>query len=419
MAGDATLPRKRALDILGDVTEERRLLSEVLPKRTASLAPEDRARVQRLVTTTLRAMDRADRALGPHLKKRPAPRVMNLLRLGMVEICDLVEAPHGVVNSAVAIARSDKKTEGMAGLVNAVLRKADIEGWPNLPIPRLPKWLRKPLVDDYGKEIVAAIEAAHYAGAPIDLTPKGEADAVARAVGGTVLPNGTVRLAGQVQVTALPGYDAGDWWVQDVAASLPARVLGAKPGERVLDLCAAPGGKTLQLAAAGADVTAVDVNAARMARVEENLARTGLSATCVVSDALEYEAPAFDAVLLDAPCTATGTIRRHPDLPQAKDGADFPGLFELQEHLIDRALGLLKPGGRLVYCTCSLLIDEGEEQVRDALARHPGLRVEAISPGDTGFDFAVDELGGLRLRPDFLPEQGGMDGFYIARFVKA
>ena len=374
MAGDATEPRKRALGLLVDVTEDKRLLSKVLPKRVASLSPEDRARVQRLVTTTLRAMDRADRALGPHLKKRPAPKVMNLLRLGMVEICELGEAPHGVVNSAVAITRSDKKTEGMAGLVNAVLRKADVESWHKLPVPRLPKWLRKPLVDDYGKEIVAGIEAAHYAGAPIDLTAKSDPAAVARAVGGQHLPNGSVRVTGQVQVTALPGYEAGDWWVQDVSASLPARVLAAKPGERVLDLCAAPGGKTLQLAAAGADVTAVDINPGRMARVQENLDRVDLTATCVVSDALEYDAAPFDAVLLDAPCTATGTIRRHPDLPHAKDGSEFPGLFELQEHLIDRALGLLKPGGRLVYCTCSLLIDEGEEQVRDALARHPGRR---------------------------------------------
>jgi 16S rRNA (cytosine967-C5)-methyltransferase len=155
-----------------------------------------------------------------------------------------------------------------------------------------------------------------------------------------------------------------------------------------------------------------------MARVQENLDRVDLTATCVVSDALEYDAAPFDAVLLDAPCTATGTIRRHPDLPHAKDGSEFPGLFELQEHLIDRALGLLKPGGRLVYCTCSLLIDEGEEQVRDALARHPGLRLEPITPADTGFDFAADDLGGLRLRPDFMAEHGGMDGFYIARFVK-
>lgn len=419
MAGDPTLPRKVALDLMGDILEDRRLLSEVLPKRLARLAPQERARAQRLTLTTLRAMDRADRLLGPHLRKRPPLRILNLLRLSVTEICELGEASHGVVNSAVTLARADKKTAGMAGLVNAVLRKIDPAAWAALPVPRLPKWLRKPLVDDYGKEVVAGIEAAHYAGAPIDLTAKGNPRAVADAVGGQLLPNGSVRVTGQVQVTLLPGYDTGDWWVQDVSASLPAQLLKARPGERVLDLCAAPGGKTLQLAATGAEVTAVDVNPARMARVEENLARVGLPATCVVSDALEYEAESFDAILLDAPCTATGTIRRHPDLPHAKDGSDFPGLFELQEHLIDRALGLLKPGGRLVYCTCSLLIDEGEEQIRDALARHPGLRVEPVAARDIGFAWPADELGGLRLRPDFLADAGGMDGFYIACLVKA
>jgi 16S rRNA (cytosine967-C5)-methyltransferase len=175
----------------------------------------------------------------------------------------------------------------------------------------------------------------------------------------------------------------------------------------------------MQLAAAGADVTAVDISASRMARLTENLARAGLAATTIVADALEFEGGPFDAILLDAPCSATGTIRRHPDLPHAKDGSDFPGLFELQEHLIDRALGLLKPGGRLVFCTCSLLIDEGEEQLRDALARHPDLRVDRAALARPGIDPAwIGPEGGLRLRPDFWADRGGMDGFIIACLVK-
>jgi 16S rRNA (cytosine967-C5)-methyltransferase len=191
-------------------------------------------------------------------------------------------------------------------------------------------------------------------------------------------------------------------------------VLAAEPGEAVLDLCAAPGGKTMQLAATGADVTAVDISAPRMQRLGENLTRTGLAAKVVVADALEYQGGPFDAVLLDAPCSATGTIRRHPDLPQAKDGSDFPGLFALQAELIDRALAMLKPGGRLVYCTCSLLIDEGEEQVKDALERHPGLRVEPEKLALPGIDAGwIGAEGGLRLRPDYWAERGGMDGFYI------
>ncbi|HHL20142.1 MAG TPA: methyltransferase domain-containing protein [Aliiroseovarius sp.] len=412
-------PRRAALALLGDVTGRHRLLSEALPKRLAGLAAADRARAQRLATTTLRAMDRADRMLGPWLKRRPPARVMNILRLGVVEICEEGEAPHGVVNAAVAMARGDRRHAAAAGLVNAVLRKVAAEAakWSTLPVPRLPKWLRKPLIADFGKPAVEAMEAAHFAGAPLDLTAKTDPARVAADTGGVVLPTGSVRLRDWRQVSALPGYAAGDWWVQDAAAALPARLLAPEPGARVLDMCAAPGGKTLQLAAMGARVTALDLSARRLERLEENLARTGLAAEVVAADALEYEAPAFDAILLDAPCSATGTIRRHPDLPHAKDGSDFPALFELQARLIDRALALLKPGGRLVYCTCSLLIDEGEEQVRDAVARHPGL---TTTPVDLpGIDRALRTgEGGLRLTPATLAEAGGMDGFYMAALVK-
>lgn len=416
MANEATVARKAALMLMTDVLEDRRLLAEVLPRRLEGLSPEDRARAQRLATTALRVLDRSDRMLGPHLKKRPPARVMNLLRLGVAEICAEGAAPHGVVNAAVEIARGNHKTAGLAGLVNAVLRKvADEAGkWPDLPVPRLPKWLRKPLIDDYGKPVVEAIEAVQAAPPPLDLTARGDPRALADRLGGEVLPTGSVRLTAAGQVSALPGFETGDWWVQDAAAACPVRVLAPEPGEAVLDLCAAPGGKTMQLAAAGAQVTAVDVSPGRMARVAENLARTGLAATLVTADALDYEGGPFDAVLLDAPCSATGTIRRHPDLPHAKDGSDFPGLFALQEHLIDRALGLLKPGGRLVYCTCSLLIDEGEEQVRDALARHPGLQVDPGALARPGIDPRwIGKEGGLRLRPDHWTERGGMDGFYI------
>lgn len=420
MAQDATRPRKIAVDLLGDVTDEHRLLSEVLPRRVERLAGDDRARVQRLVLMTLRGADRADRMLGPHLKKRPPLRVLNILRLGVVEICDAGAPAHGVVNAAVDIARANKKTQGMAGMVNAVLRKVDEDQakWASLPVPRLPKWLRKPLLDDYGKAAVTAMEAAHYLGAPLDITAKGDAAALAQSLGGQLLPTGSVRLNDPGRVTALAGYEAGAWWVQDAAAALPAKILDASPGETVLDLCAAPGGKTMQLSAAGADVTAVDVSAGRLARLQENLARCDLAAQVITSDALEYEGGPFDAVLLDAPCTATGTIRRHPDLPFAKDGSDFPGLFELQEHLIDRALALLKPGGRLVYCTCSLLIDEGEEQVRDALARHPELVVDTAPLALPGIDPAWIGAEGLRLRPDYWAEHGHLDGFFITKFIK-
>ncbi len=412
--------RRVALLLLGDVTEEARLLSEVLARRVARLPAAERARAQRLALTTLRVMDRADRMLGPHLRKRPSPRVLNILRLGVAEICELGEAPHGVVNAAVSLA-ADRRDARLKGLINAVLRKVaqETDKWHKLPVPRLPKWLRKPLIADYGKAAVEAMEAAHYAGAPLDLSARRDSAAVARATGGHLLETGSVRLTEWGQVSALPGFEAGEWWVQDAAAALPARILAPQKGARVLDLCAAPGGKTLQLAAMGARVTALDISPSRMKRVEENLARCRLSAELVVADALTFDAPPFDAILLDAPCSATGTIRRHPDLPHAKDGSDFPALFALQEALIDKALALLKPGGRLVYCTCSLLIDEGEEQVRDALARHEGLTAEPEALALPGIDPAWrSEEGGLRLRPDFWADQGGMDGFYIAALRK-
>jgi 16S rRNA (cytosine967-C5)-methyltransferase len=383
------------------------------------LEPEDRARAQRLATETLRGLPRADRLLARFLQKTPPLHVRNILRLSTIELAG-GEAAHGVVNAAVAMVGLNKRTASMKGLVNAVLRKvaADLpEGWDKIAVPRLPKWLRDPLKDAYGPQVVANIERVHFEGAPLDLTAKTDPQAVAKAVGGTVLPTGTVRLPVGRQVSSLPGFEAGNWWVQDAAAAIPARLLSAQPGERVLDLCAAPGGKTMQLAASGADVTALDISDGRMERVRQNLKRVGLKAEIVVADALAYEAAPFDAILLDAPCSATGTIRRHPDLPHAKDGSDFLQLFQLQSALIDKALALLKPGGRLVYCTCSLLPDEGEVQVEEALARHPGLQV---LPADVpGLEPAWrSEDGGLRLRPDYWADRGGMDGFYIASLRK-
>lgn len=411
-------PRKAALDLICAVTEDGKLLSELLPRGVQKLPQDDRARAQRLATETLRWASRADRVLGPYLRNRPYARVHNLLRIAVYEICAEGAAAHGVVNSAVEIMKSSAQHTRHAGLCNAVLRKvaSSTVDWAALPDPTLPKWLRKPLVADYGKHVVAAMEHAHATALPLDLTPKQPSQGLADTLGAQALPTGSLRLASPGQVTALPGYDAGDWWVQDAAAAMPARILAPGRGEAVLDLCAAPGGKTLQLASAGALVTALDVSERRLERVAENLARTGLTADLVTADALSWTPPGpFDSILLDAPCSATGTLRRHPDLPFAKDGSEFPALFELQRQLIDRAVGWLKPGGRLVYCTCSLLIDEGEEQLRDALKRHPTLKVDTAAYALPGIAPEwIDADGGLRLRPDYWKDLGGMDGFYIA-----
>jgi 16S rRNA (cytosine967-C5)-methyltransferase len=384
----------------------------------AGLPPEGRARAQRLATDTLRNLSRADAWLGPRLRKAPPLPIRNALRLGALELGGGASG-HGVVNAVVALVAEGKRTEGFRGLANAVLRQLAAEGpeaWARLPTPRLPGWLRSPLAEAWGEAAVEAMEAAHLAGAPLDLSARGDPGRLAQEVGGTLLPTGTVRLDGGAQVTALPGYHAGTFWVQDAAAALPASVLDARPGERVLDLCAAPGGKTLQLAAAGAEVTALDLSAPRLERLRDNLARTGLQARVVQGDALEFREEGWDAILLDAPCSATGTIRRHPDLPQARDGSEMPLLLDLQARLIDHALTILRPGGRLVFATCSLLPDEGEAQAEAALARHPGLVPER--PEAAGVDEAWRTELGLRTRPDHWADVGGLDGFFVARLRK-
>ncbi len=247
-------PRRAALDLLEQVTGEGLMLSEALASGTLSRLPaEDRARAQRIAVSTLRGLNRADRMLKPFIERNPPRVVRNILRIGVVEIWS-GEAAHGVVNSCVELAGRDKKTAGMKGLINAVLRKVAAErpgAWDRLPVPRLPDWLRLPLIEAWGKEAVAGMEASHFAGPALDLTARTDPAAVAKATGGTLLPTGSVRLAAPGQVTALPGYESGDWWVQDAAAALPARLLAPRKGEKVLDLCAAPGGKTMQIAAIG------------------------------------------------------------------------------------------------------------------------------------------------------------------------
>ncbi|SHH42317.1 RsmB/NOP family class I SAM-dependent RNA methyltransferase [Cognatishimia maritima] len=422
MAQTGVQARRSAVYLLDQVIGEGRLLSEVIAAGALErLQPAERATAQRLALETLRGLERADRLLQKHLQKYPPLTVRNALRVATVELCQ-GGAAHGIVNSAVSIVGANKRTATMKGLVNAVLRKvadAGPEAWDSLRIPRLPKWLREPLVSAYGGDVMQAIEKAHFDGAPLDLTAKGDKGALQRSLGGTLLETGSVRLEEAGQVSMMPGFKKGSWWVQDAAAALPVQILKPQQEEAILELCAAPGGKTMQLAAAGAKVRAVDNNASRMERVRENLKRTKLEAELVVGDAL-VETGSWGAILLDAPCSATGTIRRHPDLPHAKDGSEFGELIHLQATMLDHAIDLLKPGGRLVYCTCSLLPDEGECQVEDALTRHTNVKadVDALRIPGVEEDWITEE-GGLRLRPDYWADKGGMDGFYIACLVKA
>lgn len=417
MAVEGTAARAAAVSLIGAVVDEGISLSQLAEMNNgplATLSPSDRARAQRLAMMTLRHLEQADKVLEPHLRKGPPRMVRNALRLGVVEMAVDGAAAHGVVNALVDVVRHGKRTGHMAGLVNAVLRKAAENETPFAAMPpqRLPRWLRQPLVQLWGRDVVTAIEAVQSLAPPLDLSLRADAPEID---GALPLPTGSLRLTGPVQVSSLPGFETGAWWVQDAAAALAVRLLAPKAGETVLDLCAAPGGKTMQLAAAGAKVTALDISGPRLKRLHENLARTGLTATVVTADAMHWQPDAlFDAVLLDAPCSATGTIRRHPDLPFIKDGSETEGLAELQSQLIDRALSFLKPGGRLVLCTCSLLPEEGEAQLAATLARHPALICER--PDLPGIDPAWHaEGGGLRLRPDYWAEIGGMDGFFMAK----
>lgn len=405
-------PRSAALHLLNAVLIDHRLLSDLLADGAlAALAPPDRARAQRLATQALRQIGPIDKILNPRFSKPPPVRVRNILRLAVSELAGGAAA-HGVVHEAVGLARAHPATQNFAGLVNAVLR--GVGPTPALQGPQeLPKWLRNRLVGAWGKSAVSVMEGVFAKSPPVDITVK---PGKAPPPGAIQMPTGSYRLATDAgQISTLPGFAEGDWWVQDAAAAVAAQVLDPKPGERILDLCAAPGGKTLQLAVAGAQVTALDVSPARLARLQENLARTGLSAEVIAADALTWKPDApFDAVLLDAPCSATGTIRRHPDLPFAKDGTDLTQLIALQAKLLDRALSFLKPGGRLVFCTCSLLPEEGEGQLESAMNRNPGLRVEQAR--NLGLPkTATHKTGPIRLRPDHWADKGGMDGFFIAR----
>ena len=399
--------RGAALAALNAVLGEGRMLAEI-PE--PDLAPPDRARAMRLTEEVLRRIEPADKLLDQKLRKSPPLALRNILRLGLVEMA-LGAPAHGVVNAAVTLTRQSLKTRHLSGLVNAVLRSLDPAALSAMPVQKLPRWLRQPLVHHYGREAVQQMEAVFSRQPPLDLTFRDGAEIPT----GDLLATGSLRLNDAGRITALPGFETGGWWVQDVAAAMPAKLLAPRPGEQVLDLCAAPGGKTMQLAQSGAGVTALDISSARVGRIRENLARTGLQAQLITADALQWQPDQrFDAILLDAPCSASGTIRRHPDLPFIKDGSEVAGLVELQKQLIDRALSWLAPGGRLVFSTCSLLPEEGEHHLASTLARHPGLVTERVDLPGIAPDW-WSETGGLRLRPDYLADQGGMDGFFMMR----
>jgi 16S rRNA (cytosine967-C5)-methyltransferase len=428
--------RRISADIIEAVLRRRRPLDEQLDDKAhpalAALADRDRALVRAVVASVLRRLGTLRHLLGLLLERglpADAPRVETALLIGAAQILWLEVPDHAAVDLAVRLAQSDRRGLHYAGLVNAVLRRVAREGAERLAgldtiALDTPDWLMARWLRSYGAETARAIAAANGREPALDLTVK-RADAAhwAQTLGGRVLATGSVRATVHGPVSALPGYDDGAWWVQDAAAALPAKLLGDIGGRSVADLCAAPGGKTAQLAAAGARVTAVDRAPARIDRLRQNLARLALTADAVVADVAQWEAGPFDAVLLDAPCSSTGTIRRHPDIPWLKRDADVAALAALQHRLIARAAELVRPGGLLVYCTCSLEPEEGIEVVRALLARDPRLRRQPIAAAEVGgLDELISPDGDLRTLPCHLADpdsrMAGLDGFYAARLAR-
>jgi 16S rRNA (cytosine967-C5)-methyltransferase len=385
-----------------------------------ALSPQDRAFARACAMGALRRLGEIDRALDARLKTAPPQQVRTLLRIALAQRLVLDVPAFATVSTAVKLAERDAKTRPYKALVNAVLRGLERDGLPDAdPVANLPGWLAARWTQAWGADATAAIARAAREEPATDLSLKPHQDAAALAADleGEVLPGGSVRTRRRGDLSTWPGYAEGGWWVQDAAAAVPVRALAPQAGEAVLDLCAAPGGKTLQLAAAGAAVVALDRNAARLKRVHENLARTGLTAEVVAADAAGWDDPRlFDAVLLDAPCTATGTLRRHPEALHAVRPADVANLADVQHRLLDAAADRVKPGGRLVYCVCSLEREEGEGQVPAFLRRRPEFRLTSIDPGAVGAPADAASEHGLRLHPGQWAERGGLDGFFIARF---
>jgi 16S rRNA (cytosine967-C5)-methyltransferase len=418
--------RRVALDVLVACLDKGQPLDDALARhpRFGDLDPRDRAFVRLLLATTLRRLGEVEQVLSVMIE-RPLEGAnatgLQILRLGAAQLLFLGTPAHAAVDTAVQLAET-MRLGHLKGLTNAVLRRIAREGGALLgdrdPAHlNTPDWLWASWSTSYGEETARAIATAHLIEAPLDITPRSDADFWAGRLEAEKLPTGTLRRRGGGAIAELPGFAEGAWWVQDAAATLPVRLLGDVTGQRVADLCAAPGGKTMQLCAAGAQVTAVDISSRRLGRLSENLARAGMTAELVTSDASKWiPAEKFDAVLLDAPCSGTGTLRRHPDIAWLKDEEDMGRLALTQDRLLTHALTLLKPGGTLVYAVCSLEEDEGPARIEALLGREPQVKRIPVQPSELpGLTEALTPAGDIRTLPSMWTERGGIDGFYVAR----
>lgn len=418
-------PRRVAASLLDGVLGKGRALDDQLadPKTGfRDLADRDRAFVRRLVATALRRRGQIDGVLRKFLTLWPKGLPREALRLGAAELLFLDAPPHAAVDSAVDLMHPDQKKP--RGLINAVLRKVATEGMAivaeqDAARTNTPDWLWQSWDHAYGPDVARDIALAHLQEAPLDISVKSDASVWAETLQAELLPNGSLRRMAGGAIESLPGFEDGAWWIQDAAATLPALLLGDVKDLRVADLCAAPGGKTAQLAAMGAQVMAVDRSDPRLKRLKANLKRLHLKAEVRTAEIESWQPPQlFDAVLLDAPCSATGTIRRHPDLPYLKDETDVMKLAALQQRLIKAAWAMLKPGGKMVYCVCSLQPEEGERQM-PVLRALPGARIVPADAAKLGLpEEAVTSDGALRTLPCHWAERGGMDGFFAVCLEK-
>ena len=410
--------RRAALTMISSVLQKRRAL-DVQLEQLKGLPPRDAGFARALASQTLRHLGALDAVLRKFVQKPLAPHkagsASEILLLGACELLILKVAPHAAVDAANQLAAKNNKAVHFKPLINAVLRRVAREGasvLSGLDRERLatPDWLWQRWAAQYGVDSARAIAAAHLKEAPLDIVVKDGAYPDSETLFGSVR-----RLSAEGRIEDLPGFAEGNWWVQDAAATLPALLLGDVAGMRVLDLCAAPGGKTMQLAARGAQVTAVEIDPARAHRIRENLARTKLSAQIIESDVRDVQIIA-PLVLLDAPCTATGTIRRHPDLPWIKGAADVTVSAAAAYEILESAAAMVEPGGTLVFAVCSLEREEGEEQIAAFLAVHPEFARAPVSADEVfGHTEWITPDGDLRTLPCHLSEKGGMDGFYAAR----
>ncbi|HEU5047213.1 MAG TPA: transcription antitermination factor NusB [Rickettsiales bacterium] len=414
-----------AVELLSEILDRKRPFDEAVARHAGLqvLSERDRNFARLMIMTVLRRLGQIDALLAAMLEKPlhgKGNEVMHALRLGVAQIIWLKTPVHAAVHAMVDTV-AEFGHERMKGLVNVVLKRVAGEGesiiaQQDAALLSVPEWLFNAWSQAYGEEAAHKLALPLESPPPLDITVKKDAEIWAEKLGGVVLPTGSVRLTQAGRVDVLAAYADGAWWVQDAAASLPAKLLGDMAGKKVLDLCAAPGGKTAQLAAAGAQVLAVDQSKRRLQLLQENMQRLKLEVEIAESDILRWKPPFTpDAILLDAPCSATGTLRRHPEAAWHKKPEDVTELMGIQRKMLNRVSGWLGKGGRLVYCVCSLQPEEGERQIEHFLSTHPDFRLVPATgvPAE-----CVNEQGMVRTLPSFWADSGGMDGFFAALLEK-